>query len=178
MVKPIVQVFLLVVATVAHGAQLPAEAARTLPVPIYDGGGVPVGQYLKYIVPDERSNSLAGRPVVQPPASRYPVVTLKAKPGLLGQPIRSKLPGGPNVPICVVGDDQLSRHWLALNLATLEKMGARCLVVSARDESAYRRVRESAGNLLLTPGSFDALASATGIAVWPVLISPDGLVSQ
>lgn len=159
-------------------AQSLSTPTRTIPTVIYDAGGEPIAQYLKYITPDKAQRDR--RPIASAPAPIpiFPVTTSKAKPGLLGSPIRGKLKGGPDIPICVIGDDQLSRHWLALNLATLENMHASCLVVSVRDETALKRLRESAGKLPLTPGSLDALATAAGIPVWPVLITPDGQISQ
>ena len=30
----------------------------------------------------------------------------------------------------------------------------------------------------LTPGNFDALATAMGVSVYPILVSPEGFVSQ
>ena len=153
-------------------------APRTIPTVIYNAGGEPIAQYLKYITPEKAQRDRRPMASAPMPIPMFPVVTTKAKPGLLGQPIRGKLKGGPDIPICVIGDDQLSRHWLTLNLATLEKMHASCLVVSVRDEAALRRLRESAGSLPLTPGSLDALATAAGIPVWPVLITPDGQISQ
>lgn len=35
----------------------------------------------------------------------------------------------------------------------------------------------AAGGVLLTPGSFDALATAMGVSVYPILVSPEGLVA-
>lgn len=166
-----------IVSPVAMAQSLPTPT-RTIPTVIYDAGGEPIAQYLKYITPEKAQRDrrpIASAPV---PIPIFPVMTSKAKPGLLGPPIRGKLKGGPDIPICVIGDDQLSRHWLALNLAALENMHASCLVVSVRDETALKRLRESAGKLPLTPGSLDALATAAGIPVWPVLITPDGQISQ
>lgn len=166
-----------IVSSTAFAQSVP-EPTRTIPTVIYDAGGEPIAQYLQYITPEKAQRDRRPMATAPAPIPVFPVVTTKAKPGLLGQPIRGKLKGGPDIPICVIGDDQLSRHWLALNLVTLEKMHASCLVVAVRDKAALRRLRESAGTLPLTPGSLDALATAAGIPVWPVLITPDGQISQ
>lgn len=149
---------------------------RTVPAVIHDAGGEPIAGVMQQVVPD---NARRQAPAMSPaPVPVFPVVTTRAKPGLLGQPTRAKLKGGPGVPICVIGDDQLSRHWLSLNRVTLERMGASCLVVAVSDFTAYRNLQAAAGTLTLAPGSLDALATAAGITVWPVLISPDGAISQ
>jgi integrating conjugative element protein (TIGR03765 family) len=161
-----------------EGDALPAPGTvRRVPTVICDAGGIPVGQYLQYITPEKKRDT---RPVESHPRpiNMFPVTSLKARPGRLAKPFKAKLPGGPDIPICVIGDDQLSRHWLALNLAALEKMHAACMVTSVVDAASFQRLHAEAGTLPLALSSFDGLAEAAGITVWPVLITPDGLVSQ
>lgn len=168
---------LCIAATPTRGAE-PTRSTRVVPTVIYDAGGVPIGDYLENVVPETQAGDPrppSGVPAVPP---IFPVVTAQAKPGLLGAPVRGKLKGGPGMPLCIIGDDSLSDHWLNLNLTKLQQMQAACLVVSVRDEAAFRRLQARLGSVLLAPGSFDALAEASGIRVWPVLVSPDGLVSQ
>lgn len=161
----------------AGGAD-PVPPARVVPVVIHDAGGVPIAEYLGNVTPD---NSIRDRrQAVQQPANPhpFPVVTTKARPGLLGAPTRGKLKGGPGVPFCVIGDDPLSKEWLDRNLGALQAMNAVCLVVAVSDQTAFERLQARVGSIRLAPGSFDALATASGITVWPLLVSPDGLVSQ
>jgi integrating conjugative element protein (TIGR03765 family) len=157
-----------------------AQAPRATPIVIHDAGGVSIaaelGDEIELDGPAEQP-AAPPQPQLQPHLI-FPVVTTAAKPGILGPAVRANLPGGPGVPICIVGDDQLSRHWLNLNRGTLEKMGASCLVASVRDLSALDNLRSHAGAVRLVPGSIDALAGAAGITVWPVLITPDGMISQ
>lgn len=157
-----------------------AQAPRATPIVIHDAGGVSIaaelGDEIELDGPAEQP-AAPPQPQLQPHLI-FPVVTTAAKPGILGPAVRANLPGGPGVPICIVGDDQLSRHWLNLNRGTLEKMGASCLVASVRDLSALDNLRSYAGAVRLVPGSIDALAGAAGITVWPVLITPDGMISQ
>ncbi len=171
-------------ATLACLAVLPASAAdpassrRVVPTVIHDAGGVPIADYLNNVIPDRPIRD--PRPQVRLPSSpqTFPVVTTKAQPGLLGAPTRGKLKGGPGIPLCIIGDDPLSDKWLDRNLAALQAMNAACLVVAVRDQTAFARLQARVGSIRLAPGSFDALATASGITVWPVLVSPDGLVSQ
>lgn len=157
--------------TLCHGAP-PVPALRPPPVVIFDNGsGASIAEETALVVPDPQ--------VPQPkPVTIFPIQTTKARMGLLGAPVRAKLKGGPSIPICIIGDDQLSRHWLSINRDALLKMHASCLVVSVQDLKALDGLRSYAGALPLTPGSLDALAVAAGITVWPVLVTPDGMISQ
>lgn len=161
----------------ASGAE-PAPSNRVVPAVIHDAGGVPIGDYLGNVTPDPSIRDR--RQAVQQPTNPqpFPVVTTQARPGLLAAPTRGKLKGGPGIPLCIIGDDPLSNEWLDRNLATLQAMNAACLVVAVRDQAAFARLQARVGSIRLAPGSFDALATASGITVWPVLVSPDGLVSQ
>jgi integrating conjugative element protein (TIGR03765 family) len=154
---------------------------RTVPIVIHDAGGTPIGQYLDSVT-EEGSSHANQRPPAPNAVSAaipvFPVVTTQAAPGRLPAPTRGKLKGGPGVPICILGDDPLSLQWLRINQAALQLMKATCLVASVRDEVSWRNLQALAGNLPLTPGSFDALARAMDITVYPILVSPDGLVSQ
>lgn len=168
-------------------AQTAPVAQRTVPQVIYDAGGTPIGELLEDMVdedaPDRRSGAAGrqdGRPALTAPSTVtvFPVVTTKAAPGRLPAPTRGKLKGGPGSALCVVGDDALSQQWLRINRDALARMQASCLVAAVRDAPSLARLRAIAGDVPLIPGSFDALASATGISVWPILVSPDGLISQ
>jgi integrating conjugative element protein (TIGR03765 family) len=161
----------------ANGAE-PAPSNRVVPAVIHDAGGVSIADYLGNVTPDKAIRDR--RQAVQQPTNPqpFPVVTTKAQPGLLGAPTRGKLKGGPGVPLCIIGDDPLSKQWLDRNLGVLKAMNAACLVVAISDQTAFERLQARVGSIRLAPGSFDALATASGITVWPVLVSPDGLVSQ
>jgi integrating conjugative element protein (TIGR03765 family) len=181
---PVVAALCLVVlaaSALAEAANVVPYKPRTVPIVIYDGGGTPIGQYLDSVVEEGASSHNKPAPTASAvPASMpvFPVVTTKAVPGRLGPPLRGNLKGGPGVPICVLGDDSLSQQWMHINQAALQRMKATCLVVSVRDETSWRTLKSLAGGVPLTPGSFDALATAMGIFVYPILVSPDGLVSQ
>jgi integrating conjugative element protein (TIGR03765 family) len=154
---------------------------RTVPIVIHDAGGTPIGQYLDRVTEEGSANSNQRPPApnaVSTVIPVFPVVTTQAAPGRLPAPTRGKLKGGPGVPICILGDDPLSLQWLRINQPALQQMKATCLVASVRDEASWRNLQSLAGDLPLTPGSFDALATAMGISVYPILVSPDGLVSQ
>ena len=175
----------LCLATLAAGALAQTTVApntpRTVPVMIHDAGGTPIGQYLEVTQEGAQDRAPASAPVpTGTPTSMviFPVVTTKAAPGRLTARPSVKLKGGPGVPICILGDDPLSLQWLQINQVALQKMNATCLAVTVRDEASWRKLQSAAGGVPLTPGSFDALATAMGVSVYPILVSPEGLVSQ
>lgn len=176
----------LCLATVTTGAQsqtatVAPNTPRTVPAMIHDAGGTPIGQYLEVTQEGTQDRAPAYAPVPNAaPTSMaiFPVVTTKAAPGRLTARPSVKLKGGPGVPICILGDDPLSLQWLQINQVALQKMNATCLAVTVRDEASWRKLQSAAGGLPLTPGSFDALATAMGVSVYPILVSPEGLVSQ
>lgn len=147
---------------------------------IHDGGGVPLAPYLDAFTNDtiqDRSVPLPPRQPVQP-QQLFPVVSTKAGPGrLLQNPMPSKLSGGPGQPIFIVGDDPPSHEWLRRNGPSLQQMGAKGIVAAVQAPEALFRLRASA-DLHMVPMSVDALLEAAGIHVWPVLIGPDGSISQ
>lgn len=155
----------------------PTQQKRIVPVMIYDGGGVSISQYTADVdeqaAPTPRPSPQAGRN-----APLFPVISKKASPARLSAPVKAKLAGGPGVPICILGDDPLSLEWLRINQAALQQMQARCLVASVRDEPSWRRLQTMASGLRMALGSFDTLADATGVSVYPILIAPDGSISQ
>lgn len=171
----------LVTSTQAQTATVAPNTPRTVPVVIHDAGGAPIGQYLEVTQEETLGKAPSSAPVANAaPTSMaiFPVITTKAAPGRLTARPSVKLKGGPGVPICILGDDPLSLQWLQINQAALRKMNATCLAVTVRDEASWRKLQSLAGAVPLTPGSFDALAAAMGVSVYPILVSPDGLVSQ
>ena len=176
----------LCLATLAAGAMAQAttvapDTPRTVPVVIHDAGGTPIGQYLEVTQEGTQGNAPSSPPVANAvPTSMaiFPIITTKAAPGRLTARPSVKLKGGPGVPICILGDDSLSLQWLQINQVALQKMNATCLAVTVRDEASWRKLQSAAGGIPLTPGSFDALATAMGVSVYPILVSPEGLVSQ
>lgn len=174
-------------ATLATGVQSQTTTVapytpRTVPVMIHDAGGTPIGQYLESVEQEgtqsKAPSSAPGATAAPTSMAIFPVVTTKAAPGRLTVRPSVKLKGGPGVPICILGDDPLSLQWLQINQVALQKMNATCLAVTVRDEASWRKLQSAAGGVPLTPGSFDALATAMGVSVYPILVSPEGLVSQ
>ncbi|REC93354.1 integrating conjugative element protein [Kushneria indalinina] len=84
------------------------------------------------------------------------------------------LPGG-FTPIFLIGDDDLSRQWLAQRGDILRDMNAVGLVVQVEDEASLEALRTTAHGLELRPVSGDGLAKRLGLKHYPALISPRGV---
>ncbi|MBT0960321.1 PFL_4695 family integrating conjugative element protein [Denitromonas iodatirespirans] len=150
------------------------------PVVIFDGGGVPILDLINPETEDVPALSTVARAPMPVPAHVlvFPVVTRRGGPGTLApNPQRPALPGGPGRPIAIVGDDTPSRAWLEANAARLREIGAAVMVVRVASEARFATLRVLA-DVPFAPASGDALLERLGVAVWPLLISADGEISQ
>ena len=77
-----------------------------------------------------------------------------------------------------MGDDALSRGWLAENRERLQRAGASGLVVNVASLQTFRALRALAPDLPMAPGSLDGLAPRLGSAVYPLYVPVRGPLSQ
>ncbi|EDM1357314.1 integrating conjugative element protein [Salmonella enterica subsp. enterica serovar Newport] len=101
-----------------------------------------------------------------------PVSTPEMTPGRV-ENRRSELTG--MTPVFLVGDDALSRRWLAQRRGDLQRLHATGLVVNVTDGTALRDLQALAPGLTLLPASASDIARRLGLAHYPVLITADGL---
>ena len=73
-------------------------------------------------------------------------------------------------PICVIGNDRISRNWLSRNRARLIEMGAACMLVQVRDRPELEDIRRSARPLTVQAAPFDDLARRLGVRNIPILL--------
>ncbi|MDJ6853223.1 integrating conjugative element protein [Salmonella enterica] len=78
-------------------------------------------------------------------------------------------------PVFLVGDDTLSRDWLAQRRADLLRMNATGLVVNVSDSAALRELQSRAPGLTLLPASASDIARRLQLMHYPVLITDRGL---
>ncbi|EBS2927840.1 integrating conjugative element protein [Salmonella enterica subsp. enterica serovar Hvittingfoss] len=78
-------------------------------------------------------------------------------------------------PVFLVGDDTLSRDWLAQRRADLLRMNATGLVVNVSDSAALRELQSQAPGLTLLPASASDIARRLQVTHYPVLITDRGL---
>lgn len=76
-------------------------------------------------------------------------------------------------PICVVGNDALSRDWLSRVSDKLMQAGAVCLAVNIDSALAFASLRQLSPELLFQPVSGDDIMRQLGIFHYPVVISND-----
>ncbi len=105
-------------------------------------------------------------------ASVLPIRTPELSPGPLE--VRSlSMPGMRS--IFLIGDDDLSRRWLALRRDQLIQLNAVGYVVNITSGAAWNDLQAQAAGLELLPVSGSDLAVRLGISHYPVLISEKGL---
>ncbi|ELX2369107.1 integrating conjugative element protein [Salmonella enterica] len=105
-------------------------------------------------------------------ASVLPIRTPELSPGALEARSLS-MPGMRS--IFLIGDDDLSRRWLALRRDRLLQLNAVGYVVNVASEAAWNDLQSQATGLGLLPVSGSDLAVRLGISHYPVLISEKGL---
>ena len=151
------------------------------PVVIHDAGGVSLAPYLMNDPTEPDPEAQRPRPTTRGPMlelSTYPVASQRGAPGrLLRNPTRGRLKGGPGQPFFIVGDDALSQEWLRINAEHLRKLGAYGIVTSVHSAQRLRFMVDTL-QIPLAPINADSLFEALGFAVWPVLVGPDGSISQ
>lgn len=144
------------------------ESARPYYVAIEAAGVSEAEGYSTQIGPSQ-----PGGPSPISEADMLPVVSERLSPGEV-LPRSLDLPGG-FTPFFIVGDDDLSRHWLALRGDALRELNAVGLVVNVSDGAALDDLRTQAEGLELRPVSGDDLAGRLGLEHYPVLISNNGV---
>ncbi|WP_003216585.1 integrating conjugative element protein [Pseudomonas fluorescens] len=105
-------------------------------------------------------------------ADMLPVKSEHLSPGKVENRV-SNFPG--LVPLFLVGDDDLSRRWLAFRADSLREISAVGLVVSVQHINALTALRELGGGLEMVPASADDLALRMGVEHYPVLITATGI---
>ncbi|KPA97021.1 integrating conjugative element protein [Pseudomonas asplenii] len=105
-------------------------------------------------------------------ADMLPVRSVILKPGRIAPRVHN-IPG--LRPIFLVGDDELSRHWLRERVEVLRDLKAVGLVVNVQRLPALAELRLLARGLDMAPASADDLARRLGIEHYPVLVTETGL---
>lgn len=110
--------------------QLPIVLALLLPLAaqaaqlnvVEDHGGVSALPYYDRLSPEPEPGQAQGQPTLLPPSAAlgFPVRSLRLSPG----PVQGRAIKAPGLqPFFLVGDDELSRRWLASRGETLRRLG-------------------------------------------------------
>ncbi|ENJ5109445.1 integrating conjugative element protein [Salmonella enterica] len=78
-------------------------------------------------------------------------------------------------PVFLVGDDVLSREWLALRRDELKRRHATGLVVNVSDKAALAELQQLIPGVTLLPASASEIARRLQLSHYPVLITSTGL---
>ena len=142
---------------------------------IADLGGQPTDDYFSAI--NRQPAAGEAPPVMAAPrpsgeAAMLPVSTPELTPGrVTARPL--KLPG--IGALFLIGDDALSRRWLADNRDRLQKMNAAGMIVNVQSQQAVASLRELVPGIALAPASGSSLARRLQLSHYPVLITDAGL---
>lgn len=124
---------------------------------------------------DNRQNAPLPLPAEVSPAMVLPVRTPEMTPALF-DPRQVSLPG--IGALYLVGDDPLSREWLARHADKLNAMHAAGMVVNVESDVALQEIRQLAQGGILSPMPGTDLANRLQLNHYPVLITEHELTQQ
>jgi integrating conjugative element protein (TIGR03765 family) len=161
----------------------PAFAGSHRLIVVEDAGGVSALPYYRAInlLPsshDADSVHLPTPPPPPPPTRHYgeadflPVHSKHLTPGH----VTRRVIAAPGLePLCLIGDDPLSRTWIKARLASLQLLHAVGLIVEVHFYAALQALRAAAPGVLLVPASGDDIARRLDLHHYPVLITATGI---
>lgn len=164
-----------VVLMLAVGGSTAGYAALTV---VGDLGGEPTGPYFDAVndqtsefTPPESLEQPAG-PAAVSVASALPVHTPELSPGVVTAR-KLTLPGMP--PVFIIGDDDLSRHWLARRGPELKRLNATGFVVNVADQARLKDLQSLLPGNDIVPVSGSDLARRLQLTHYPLIITEKGL---
>ena len=151
---------------------LPLAAQAASLTVVEDRGGVSALPYYQSLNP-EPVQAQRQAPLPEPAqALGFPVRSQRLTPGT----VQGRALNAPGLqPFFLIGDDDLSRQWLASRGETLQRLGAAGLAVNLASAEPLAALRILAPGLAISPVVGDDLAARLGIAHYPVLITPTAL---
>lgn len=141
------------------------------PTTIYDNGNtVDISNYLR-ILKERTTSEIAPLPGVTKSRdpSFFPLKTDGLSPARVDS-YEAYFPGLPN-PLCVIGSDENSRHWLEANAEALAKSNAFCWIVQAESMKDVQALRSISISIKMLPSNGRDLIEYYGISHYPVLIT-------
>jgi len=148
---------------------------------VHEGGPtVPIGQFTAgfFAQAPQPAGSFAAPPSHSTLPVTFPVATASMRPGRQASETRLRTAGWLPSPLFLLGDDPLSRQWLAANRDRLRRIGAAGLVVNVTSIEAFQSLRALAPDIPMAAGSADELSRQFQADVYPLFVSVDGQVSQ
>lgn len=167
----------LLLLTLLASLTMPALADVTFPPKkltiVADEGGVSTEPYFRELgLLGEADNKPAinSKPMSRPikDTDMLPVRSESLKPGKVAF---REIKAFGITPFFLIGDDPLSRRWLAENRAKLFQLRASGMIVNIENPEALTELKKIAPELLLLPISGDDIAQRLGLSNYPVLIT-------
>ncbi|SEP37330.1 integrating conjugative element protein [Pseudomonas sp. Snoq117.2] len=151
---------------------LPLAAQAASLTVVEDRGGISALPYYRSLNP-EPAQTQRQAPLPQPAqALGFPVRSQRLTPGT----VEGRALNAPGLqPFFLIGDDDLSRQWLASCKEILQRLGAAGLAVNVASADRLAAIRSWAAGLAISPVVGDDLAARLGITHYPVLITPTAL---
>ncbi|MBU9819882.1 integrating conjugative element protein [Rahnella sp. BCC 1045] len=159
----------------AVGCSTAGYAALTV---VGDLGGAPTDTYFDAVndqpgeFPPQGTAEQPQAPAQVSVASALPVRTPELSPGAV-TPRKLTLPGMP--PVFIIGDDDLSRRWLAQRGAELSRLNATGFVVNVADQSRLKALQVLLPGSDMVPVSGSDLARRLQLTHYPLIITDKGL---
>lgn len=77
------------------------------------------------------------------------------------------------VPLCIIGDDSLSRNWLERHHKLLEEAQAFCLITQVESEAHYQKLQNQYPKIKMAVAEVDWMVHILGVTHYPALISSE-----
>ena len=161
---------------------LAATGIRAEPRVLYDSGRtLSIEPFMAPLKPKSQPPAeLPPAPALTADSYGLPVKTPSMTPGKVHSrtlpALQGKMAGAR--PLFLIGADRWSLQWLQQNQTRLAELQAVGMVIAVDTESDLSILRQAAGQLQLMPASGEAIARHLGLAHYPVLIAPPGVIAQ
>ncbi len=106
-------------------------------------------------------------------AQQFPITTPTMTPKII-EAIELSVPYL-QVPLFIIGNDHLSKHWLSLRRQELIRIGAVGMLVEAKSSEEVESIKQLGEGLQIYPASGRDIATQLGLEHYPVLISRNGI---
>jgi len=141
--------------------------ARSLIV-VEDRGGSSALPYYQDLAPEPTNQASSVQNLGVRVSGAFPVRSEHLSPG----EAKGRVINAPGLqPFFLIGDDELSKAWLAQRLDQLQQLQAVGLVINVASAERFAEVRQWAQGLQVVPAPADDLAGRLGVQHYPLLIT-------
>lgn len=159
------------------GLALIPTAARPELTVIYDSGDTrPIAPFLEVFEPTSPARNSPPRTTPALGAADVRALLPIRSPGLSPGSVQARAQPRPFArPFFLIGADERSRRWLAAHRDRLKEIGAVGMLVQGETIADLQAVAALAAGLPIMPASATDIATAVGVAHYPVLITSHGI---